>query len=160
MTMNTDKQHDRRSKAGFTIIEMMVVLFILAILVALVVGVGKYVRDEAARKETASTQALLMAAIQAYHDIRGVYPSEPADDNNTDNRNKNLVLQLRAIEASRSKFDNLPAKARTTDFVVDAYSKTLDYRANMGLGGAPVIISAGPDQDFAKDSDNIRSDRQ
>jgi len=54
-----------------------------------------------------------------------------------------------------------------TSFRIDAYGKEMAYYADRGLGGMPVIISAGPDGQFGmgtgkeeedKREDNIRSD--
>jgi prepilin-type N-terminal cleavage/methylation domain-containing protein len=66
-------------KNAFTLIEMMVVVAIIGILVALIVGISKYVFEEAARKKTLVTQQLLMTAIEQFKDITGKYPPDSND---------------------------------------------------------------------------------
>lgn len=66
-------------KNAFTLIEMMVVVAIIGILVALIVGISKYVFEEAARKKTIVTQQLLMMAIEQFRDITGKYPPDSND---------------------------------------------------------------------------------
>ena len=62
--------------AGFTLIEILIVLFIFGVLVTLAVNVARYVYDEAARKKTQSTQAIVISAIQAFYEEFEHYPAD------------------------------------------------------------------------------------
>lgn len=76
--MMLSRKQSRKSLA-FTLIEMMVVIFILGILVAMVVGISRYVFEESARKETETTQAVLMGIIDAFHEQFEKYPPDQLD---------------------------------------------------------------------------------
>ena len=164
---------------GFTLIELLVVMFILAILVALVASVAGYVMRSANAKETASTQAVLMDAIQAWHDKDTSTPNKvyPPDTYGTDDSGVVLIRYLMGdlpavssrnspqVRAAREILLKLPSNAwdGTVTAVRDSWGKAMRYKQAGGLGGRPVIISAGPDGIFGEDDpsfgdDDIRSD--
>ena len=62
----------QRRATAFTLIELMVVLAVIAILMAMVIGLADYLFDEASKKETQATQAIVMDAITAFHDVAGL----------------------------------------------------------------------------------------
>jgi type II secretory pathway pseudopilin PulG len=109
-------------------------------------------------------------------------------------RSENLFYRLNNVPAAKAKLAALPADAIATDFAArvfdargtsdgnkqiapygqyfcDSNGVPLDYQTNGGLGGGPVIISAGKDKYHSKgdsanddkylsyEDDNIRSDR-
>ena len=71
-----DRTGSGRPPRGFTLIEVLVVILVLAILVALVVGTGKTVMIEIGRRKTAVTLDIVMNAVKAYQEARGFYPAE------------------------------------------------------------------------------------
>jgi prepilin-type N-terminal cleavage/methylation domain-containing protein len=155
-----------RAAGGFTLVEVMVVIVILGILVSLTIGVGRYVSDETARRTTLSTQAIIMSAINAYYDVRKDYPAEAnTSAGSTDAlagvRIRGLWDQLVSEPASAKVLQNLSSDAKKTAerWFVDGYGKLMDYRKSLGLGGVPVLISAGRDRNFVTEPDNIRSDK-
>jgi prepilin-type N-terminal cleavage/methylation domain-containing protein len=77
MTRSTGQHAGRRkpwSATGFTLVELLVVMFIMSVIVALIVGVGKYVSDQAGTKQTRAAQAIVMRAIATFHDENKHYP--------------------------------------------------------------------------------------
>jgi prepilin-type N-terminal cleavage/methylation domain-containing protein len=162
--------------SAFTMIELLVVMFILAVLVALVASVGGYVMRSANERETAAIQTILMDAIQAWHDkanstdpnttAKG-YPKEDYPDKQKGEM-QNLMTELTsslvyppASRAARDILLKLPKEAwsgGTDEPVKDSWGAAMRYKDSTGLGGRPVIISAGPDGNFNTDDDNIRSD--
>jgi len=75
-------------------------------------------------------------------------------------------LRARIAKATQEAIRNLPAKsfsAGATAFS-DAYGNAIGYIMDGGIGGGPVMISAGPDGYFGgpggTPTDNIRSDKQ
>ena len=146
----------RGCNGAFTMVEMLAVLLILTILVALAAGVGQYVIEEAKRKETIATQEVVMQAIQAYYDNHNGYP--PSDSNDCLQLMKNLV----ADPDARVLVKGLDSKAffgsgSSGMALLDAYAKGMKYQIGGGLGGGPVLISAGKDGVW-RTTDDIRSD--
>lgn len=186
---NTAHQHrPAKNSCGFTLIELLVVMFVLGILVALIVGVGGWIRQSGKEKQTINHQKIVMAAIQAFYDVTGEYPPDREDPNDADwkpaKSGEALLSYLRSeqddptdppdlqrerarIRARTTKIlSGLPQGALSTDGeILDGFGKAMAYDADGGLGGFPVLISGGPDKDFGDDdpekrTDNIRSDKQ
>ena len=163
----------RAAGAGFTLIELLVVMFVLAILVALVVGVGRWVRVIGQEKQTIVTQKIVMAAIQAYYDTYEVYPADGGNGDESDDSGKELLKNLkgegfgdeekaRVSRATMKVLRGLPQGALSAggEDVKDGFGNGMRYDKDSGLGGRPVVISAGPDGKFDVQADNIRSDQQ
>jgi prepilin-type N-terminal cleavage/methylation domain-containing protein len=72
-----------RSRHGFTLIEMLVVLAILVILAAMLFQGLQQVRDSAARAKCGYTMHLLGIATQGLHDKNSALPPMAAPDSNT-----------------------------------------------------------------------------
>lgn len=62
--------------AGFTLVEMLVVIFILVLLVGLIVGVSKWISQESWKKQTVAWQGTIMDAVETYYQVKHVYPRE------------------------------------------------------------------------------------
>jgi prepilin-type N-terminal cleavage/methylation domain-containing protein len=158
-----------RVPGAFTLIEVLVVIFILGVLAAIVVSVAGYVMSRASGQETAAIQKTLLEAVQAYYDAGNpndpnnlkAYPPESTDPNES---GKELVKYL-TTQASRAKAATefllkLPKEAWNGDSneaIKDGWGKGMQYEAKGGLGGKPLVISSGPDGRFFTD-DDIRSD--
>jgi len=162
---------------AFTLVELMVVMLILGIIVALVVGISDYVMREAVLKQTQESQRILMNAIQAYYDNSRpkAYPPDTGTDLQTmpqmEASGEQLVQYLTeggdpnnptpdhpACQAAKEKLRDLSQEAYDPPHFRDAYGNAMGYDADGGIGGGPVIISAGPDGDPSTETDNIRSD--
>jgi type II secretory pathway pseudopilin PulG len=161
-------------------IELLVVMFILAVLVALVASVGGYVMRSANEKETATIQAVLMDAIQAWHDKDTSTPKQYPPDRTgptyvpdasagilmdyLEGRSPPSSTNTPQVRAATEILLKLPKEAwggPASGPVRDSWGVPMRYHATGGLGGRPVIISAGPDGKFDPspyDEDNIRSD--
>ena len=158
----------KRRTIGFTLIELLVVIMILSIIVALVVSVGPRVFGEAGDQTTRSTQAIIVEAIDAYYDSEEDYPKElgppPAAPEPFDTvanryaRSWHLYDQLTKVKASRELIAKLPEEATKENVFLDGFGWVMDYSDDQALGGRPLLTSAGHDNDFATDKDNIYSD--
>lgn len=206
-TINTSRLHPARAgRAAFTLVELMVVIFIIAIVIAMVVSVSKYVREESARKQTEATQALVMSAVDAFYTAFDKYPADNQTDPSRNTAGHDTTPDPQSIEKSvqtlmvyltgswngtpglqaddytylvnNSAPDTIALKAKiqalTSDKLLqlpkdaydptasaltihDGYGQPMRYEQKGGLGGRPVLISAGPDEKFNTD-DDIRSD--
>ena len=153
--------HPRR---GFTIIELLAVIVILGILTALTVSVGMYLKQDSARKATVATLDILSAAIAAYAEETGAVPAgDPGAATNTTSdiayaaeahkRSASLRAQLEGVRSSRERIANLPQEAtprfgQYANAFVDGFEMVIDYLPSGGMGGATLLISAGPDGKF------------
>ncbi len=151
---------DRPSRRGFTLIELLVVMFIMAVIVALIVGVGRYVTDSAAKKETQATQAIVMRAIEAYREEDPNSAAPQANDTSE------LVAKLRDSDKASAILNELSGEVLggENNAIHDGFGEEMKYDRDGGFGGTPVLISPGPDRRFGSEGDeyghdDIRSDR-
>ncbi len=154
--------------SGFTLVELLLVMFVLSILVALVVGVGSYVIEQARITETVETQLTLLAAVDAYRRVTGDFP-EPNQTVEEGSIEGLLTILQASGDASalgeEIRKQTLPFLQSGGSLQVDAFGNPMHYYPRRGIGGKPLVISAGPDGDFgemdeSKQRDNIRSDTQ
>jgi len=140
--------------AGFTLVEMLAVVAILGILLALVVGVSRYVIDESSAKETVVTQEVVMDAYLSYG---GAVPDDPdGKDGCVD-----LMKFLYGTTASKNKIAGLSASAwrGQNEPLLDGWGNKMRWRNAGGIGGTPAVISPGADAVFDTD-DDIRRDKR
>ena len=151
---------------GFTLVELLLVMLVLSILVALVAPVGSYVIEQARISETITTQQTLVTALDAYRKATGDFP--PLDAN-SEGDIEGLLQVLQAYGASGEAAEEIRQEtmpylgAQPGLLKSDAWGNEMRYYARRGIGGKPLILSAGPDGDFgdfdrSRQRDNVRSD--
>lgn len=184
MTHSRKNSNAYARAAAFTLVELLLVMFVLAVLVSLVVGVGTFMIEDGKKKETEVMQANLTCALTEYERINSRYPPDRVTNLAANDYNYSPTLPYKADESPKllyayltgSKGDNgaLVAAATkpylTNAGMTDAFGKSMRYyllgataTSNQPVGGKPLVVSAGPDADFGdtntkKLKDNIRSD--
>lgn len=149
------------SVRGFTLVEMLVVISIIVVLLTIVVGVTHIVLARASTEQTKTNMQIILQAIEAYSetDESGVCPPTTGGDPTA--RNVALYTALKINPAARKKLAALPGDATLSvgenECFVDGFAVVLDYSSDGGVGGTPVLISAGSDGEFDTEKD-IRSD--
>lgn len=161
-----------RTKA-FTLVEMLVVVFVIAILVTIVVGVAKIVIGRASSDQTAVSMKAILNAIETYREVTGDYPVEATDftgqptvgwtvrDWQAYVRGRLLYEDLSGRPQSQAKLaplGNAVLQISGNWVFVDGFGKYLDYFRDGGAGGTPLLLSAGADGNFDTQEDNVRSD--
>jgi prepilin-type N-terminal cleavage/methylation domain-containing protein len=165
-----------RRLRGFTLVELLVVIGIIAILVGLVAGISQHVMNESSRRETTAAQATLKGAINAFHEVMGFDPNTGTSPLMLKDPNSGVYLlnmlrgkaangaadlpQAKAIQAATMKIlAKLPGTALKdgNSGVHDGWGNTMCYGPTGALGDMPLLISAGLNGKFG-DSDDIRSD--
>ena len=151
-------------KTGFTLVEMVVVIAIVAVLATLIVGVAARIDTQSKERALESTFALLDAALQEYYEYKGKFPEADADPNEN---SETLYAELYSIPASRTILekvsnsliqDNFKSDANTPEIYDPWWPKdkdkrrVLDYRYTLG-DTFPKLISSGPDRLFGTDDD-------
>ena len=149
---SSGEKANRNRPTGFTLVEILAVVFILAILAAILVWTLKPRSDDVYVKETKNTMNIAMTAITEYYQVRKDYPAEGGG----------WVNQLLTVPKSRaliSKFDENVWSAADSNEIKDAWGHPIEYSRSGGLAGAPGLISGGPDGDTATEEDNVRYNR-
>jgi len=147
----TSTNRTARSR-GFTLIELLAVMLILAILIALVVGVANRIFNHVNIKETQNSMKIIMSSIVEHYKVKSAYPTNQAS----------LVSDLKSVEKCRALIktldDNVWNPASGYEFL-DSWGKPIVYSPSGGLGGGPGLTSAGPDGDIATEEDNVRNNK-
>lgn len=138
-----------KHRKGFTLVELLAVMLILAILVGLVVGVTGYATARTNRLHTLTIMDVVLEAIQAYYEDTNGCPASLA-----------ILVQNPEAQKVLANLDSETWKGKGSDKINDAYGSPLKYEETGGLGGCPALISGGPDGDSNTEDDNIRSDKR
>jgi type II secretory pathway pseudopilin PulG len=171
ISSKTSKGAARRSRRwAFTLVELLLVMFIMSVVASLVVGVSWYVIEQGRKAETVVKQKRLIEAIKAYTKVVGKAPDlgknpitkVPYEDIAILHR-KLLLGPTADANSGTENFDrnNIYYKATSPflgnddggSLLADAYGKAMIYQKDKGFGGAPRIVSAGPDGYFGLSTD-------
>ena len=160
MTMrNTRHSWRSRSAGGFTLIELLVVISILGILLTLGTGGALHMLKQADIKKTMATQKVIIEAVHAYHGNMAKWPEVTAGNGAA----ADLLSILWGNAASKEVLQNLPEGAIQSNSTplksfFDAFGNEMYYLPQGGLGGAPRLVSAGPDGNMGAGSNGIPCD--
>lgn len=148
-------------KAGFTLIEMLIVVAVIAILATMVVGLATRIDNQSKERALKSTFTLLDSALQEYYEYTGKFPEQA--EKNFDNaaaHSEYLYRELDSIPSSRqvsekisnSLIKNKFGAADTPPEFYDLWGMVLEYRYVQG-DNFPLLLSAGPDRTFGTGDD-------
>ena len=134
-----------RPVAGYTLVELLVVVAIIAILVGIVVGVAGYASRKSATARAVTDLETIKSAIEEYRLERGSYPSANTDTG--------------SLSAVTSTFSNNVGRYVASGFrVVDPWGQGYIYE---GKGGRPFmgyrVYSRGPNSTVTATYDDIDS---
>jgi len=134
--------------------------------------------EEASKQDTLNRQTRLIHAIEAYCKATGTEPDDGVDSGGFPGK-QGLALQMASLVTTLQGKDANAAVREATKAILgkdpqslthDAYGNAMLYVKDKGVGGNPVIISAGADGVFGYEKnlspeqqqrykmDNIRSD--
>ena len=114
---------------GFTLVELLIVIAIIAILAALTLNTAGYIQKKAARSRAETEIAALSAALESYKADTGDYPtgtaSAPSGDNAFLRTNLSPAETSKKVyfEFSKTMGDNL-----TTGPIVDPFGENYGYQ--------------------------------
>jgi hypothetical protein len=131
---------------------------IFAVVVFFVISVTSRIHPEDGRKkDTIVKQKMLLAAIDAYRKTTGAVPDVAYDPDSSDPNKSDPARQMALLVAKlQGKDRDDPVYKATKPFLGDdperstrdGYGNAMLYLKDGGVGGKPVIVSAGPDGKF------------
>lgn len=146
--------------AGFTLIEIMVVIVIIMILAGIVVAAAKYVQTRAARSRAEAEIAMMETALENYKNDNGVYPptlaGRPANASTLPYGNSPVLYTALAGGPGNPKTyftfkrNQIHAVSATQTNIVDPFGTPYSYYCNPGAadqknGVTFDLWSYGPD---------------
>ncbi len=147
-------------RAGFTLMEMLVVISIIVVLAGLTIGGLGFVKDKQAREQAKVQINLLQMALQEYHSDNGFFPegANPSGENATEEIYKALYPQdrdeevyLTQLNPENDTFGWLKGQTGETGEtglkIYDPWGNEYRYRANDPSAGSS-SIAANPDFDL------------
>ena len=145
--------------AGFTLVEMLIVVAIIALLATMVVGLAARIDNQSKERALKSTFALLEGALQEYYDYWNAFPyPNPLPPPLYPSPSAALYGQLYSTPTSRKILEEISSKLIRDNppQIYDPWGTLLDYRYTLG-DNFPMLVSAGPDKSFVNTADNISS---
>ena len=156
---------------GFTLVELLAVILVIAILVAVVVGVSGRVMRKGAEEQTRLHMKVIMNAVSIYYEQYQAYP-QFSGTNYTDHNTKLYRLfwnsswgsegsvKEKAREKATNILSSLPKEGVSGASFVDGFKQVMRYRYVGGDEPRAYLESPGADGNFDEKEDNIRSDRR
>jgi len=150
-----------KCKHGFTLVEMLIVVAVVALLATMVINVAARIDNQSKKKCFECTCSLLECALQEYCAYTSGFPEQPEKDfTNAVAHSEYLCGELRRIPDSRKVLDKISnslienkyGAADTPPEIYDPWGTALDYRYVSG-DNFPQLISAGPDRIFGTTDD-------
>jgi len=114
--------HPSRRCGGFTLIELMVVIVIIAILAGIVIGTAGYAQRKAANNRAKAEIAAMEAALEAYKLDTGAYPA----GNGAANSSVNIY---NAVAGGPKKYMTFRANQLGGNTIVDPFGKEYMYQS-------------------------------
>ena len=137
--------------AGFTLVEMLIVVAIIALLATMVVGLAGRIDTQSKERALKSTFGLLDSALQEYYDYWKDSPVPFPDPNKPPYLTHSAALygQLYSTPTSRKILEKISSKLIRDNppQIYDPWGTPLDYRYTLG-DNFPMLVSAGPDRKF------------
>jgi prepilin-type N-terminal cleavage/methylation domain-containing protein len=141
-----------RYKTGFTLLEMLIVVALIALLATMVVGIATRIDSQSKQRGLENIFAVLDSALEEYYDYWNGFPDPnlPAYPNHS----AALYGQLYSTPASRQILEKINAKLlrNSPPQICDPWGIVLDYRYTLG-NNFPLLVSAGPDRTFGTADD-------
>lgn len=162
------------SRRAMSRMELVLTYAVVALMMALMVGVGDYIQRESKGRLAEEMVLTLREAVVAYHAAIGRYPP-----GRLDGRSEQAITEMLGEESSRAVLSDWPVLPNngldSPSAFVDPWGVAFRYSAapnhaevpsmtrGRGMDPIPVFVSAGPDRDFGdldsrRQQDNLSSD--
>jgi prepilin-type N-terminal cleavage/methylation domain-containing protein len=151
---------------GFTLVEILVVVTIIAILATIIIGITGRINDQSKERGLKFTFTLLESALEEYNEFKGTFPEQP-EKNFTDPQmnpqylhSQYLYQELSLIPESQKILEKITKSIikngygtiDTSPEIYDPWEIVIDYIYVPG-DNFPELLSAGPDKIFGTADD-------
>jgi general secretion pathway protein G len=119
--------HKKTSFQGFTLMELLIVIAIIAILASLVLAAAGSVQKKGARSRTEAEIAALGAALESYKADNGDYPS-----NSLANNSAALVTNLMPTNGNKVYYEFKTKSLDANNNFLDPFGSSYNYRYTNG----------------------------
>ncbi len=123
----------KRDNSGFTVIELLVVVSIIAIVISLIVGAATNAQARGMEVATRGDLEAIQLAVNEYREQTGSWPTGAGE---------RLINNMLALPACGKILATLSDGAREGR---DAFDNTITFSSTGGRGGTPVVRSNGRD---------------
>ena len=127
---------NRQRTTGFTLIELMVVMVIIAMLAAITIGATKYAWAKAANSRAQGEIATMESSLESYRIDNGIFPDSTATRNDFTNNCSKLyaALALGPKKYFNFKADQIQVVSATQTNIIDPYGHAYNYYCAGGTG--------------------------
>lgn len=159
----------RGNKDGFTLVEILVVVALIAILATMVVSVASRIDNQSKENALEGAFVLLDSALQEYRQFTDSFPEQPEMNfANAAAHSELLYRELDSVPDSRSILEKIDGSLIQNKYgaagtatgtpveIYDPWGMPLDYRYSRGEN-FPTMVSAGPDKVFGT-ADDLSND--
>lgn len=148
----------RQDRAGFTLVELLVVMSIIGILVGLIVGIAGYASKKSAMSEAQADISRLYQIMDEYRSVYGSYPV------NNGAAGSSITINIDALDGAIIRaITNAPGEIEAVDMpFIDPWGNPYQYTAlrNTTAAGSPSyqieIYSKGLDATDSSDDISLR----
>jgi len=154
---------DSRHHRGFTLVEILVVIGVIAVLASMVVAITLRVENQSKEQTVANVFAVLKGALREYYEFSDKFPAQP--ERNSANATAHMELLVAALEqvpASREMLKGISGELVKNNKgqpdvskIYDPWGTIIDYVCTPD-DQFPELISAGRDKQFGT-ADDISS---
>lgn len=117
----------RHLPKGFTLVELLIVITVIAILAALVLNTAGYVQEKGARSRAESEIAALSAALESYKADNGDYPLSSNPQTNSASTDQTLYTNL-SPASGKVYFEFSKGMTNASKAVIDPFGNGYGYQ--------------------------------
>lgn len=112
---------------GFTLVELLIVITVIAILAALVLRTAGFVQEKGARSRAESEIAAISAALESYKADNGDYPLSSSPQTNSASTDKTLYTNLMPT-SGKVYFEFTKGMTNSSQAVIDPFGNGYGYQ--------------------------------
>lgn len=117
----------RQSLDGFTLVELLIVITVIAILAALTLNIAGFINEKSARERAKTEIEALSAALNDYKAVHGDYPLSASPQTNANSTDQTLYTNL-SPATGKVYFDFPKGMTNANKAVIDPFGNAYGYQ--------------------------------